>query len=728
MSHSAAQLRTAELTAKCTGGLSIVGSSAILYDILVLGGKRQRGRRSHKKQRRKKRDRGSRMSMLSQLLVGMSFFDIGASSMYIVGSWAIPRDHGEDNPNIFQPSGTDQTCRTQAFLFQTFASAIPMYNLSLALYSFLAVNRQWKEETFQARRWRFHVLPACFGTITATYGLLHDQFNPNELWCWFSGTEQSDMLKFVVYYGPLWVVFWTIVILFALMYRHVREIEQELAQNKDSTVNTNSTNGSSPPGMTPQDEYGNSDEQYPEKKESYERTSRATPPGCSSSFVSSSSEIDEGPMSNDLSDHKRHDYDSNSEEIGIDSTDSSEEFKPRIPPKSMMHSHESTTPKDELDMSLSKNKQASDGIHPQLMRLSQIPSPRNPPHKSKKSKSFTSRQTVGLRRAVFVQGIQFACVFILTFLFPTITRSQQLHKETVRFPVLFFMTLFLPLQGFLNSLVYFRKELQYYLCQAPRHHLYGYRHSKEGANAGVLSCVWFYVWGCITSCFVACRCRSKENENDLARAAYHRRRRCLAAGAAGGGGRVMVSPRPTTSDVSPSSVVGVRSADRYYDESGAASTKSRGGGGMYSRVTSTALSARVSSFQELDLVLEEDEEEGGEKEQRPNNETTQSDENQTKSTESSATTIRRVHELDALATWHETESEPESRKEETEEEINDGQPYAKQDDEDQMGPLPTITATESENKTNDDISNDTLSPAMDDRDQNQESEAGETGS
>ena len=123
---------------------------------------------------------GRRRTTLLYILLGMSIYDIGASSMYVVGSWAIPRD--VHNPNTFQPSGSMQTCRAQAFLFQTFASAVPMYNLSAAVYSYSAINRSWREE------------------------LAHDQFNPTKLWCWFSGTEQSDMLKFIVYYGPLWVV------------------------------------------------------------------------------------------------------------------------------------------------------------------------------------------------------------------------------------------------------------------------------------------------------------------------------------------------------------------------------------------------------------------------------------------------------------------------------------------------------------------------------------------
>ena len=319
MGHSADQLRAAELTAKCTGAMSILGSCSILYDIIFRKGKA-----------------GKQMTMLS-ILLGMSIFDIGASSMYIVGSWAIPSDEGG---NVFQPSGTDQTCVAQGFLFQLFASAIPMYNLSLAMYSFLAVNRQWSEDRFQTYQWCFHVLPVAFGSITATYGVVHDQFNPNELWCWFSDTEHSDMLKFVLYYGPLWLVFWCIVILFVLIYRHVRMIEKLIYQE----------------------------------------------------------------------DHKKMMQVRQSRQGGF------EEKQEQAPTASSSYNNS--------------------------------------------SEQQQRKKKLRLSRAVFIQGVQFSCVFILTFLFPTITRSQQLHKKSVKFGVLFMMTLFLPLQGFLNSLVYFKAEIK----------------------------------------------------------------------------------------------------------------------------------------------------------------------------------------------------------------------------------------------------------------------------
>lgn len=307
MGFSADQLRTAEITAKCTGSLSILGSVSLITEIMRRG-----------KQKR---------TTLFQILLGMSLFDIGASIWYVVGSWAIPRD---TEGNMFQPSGTEATCHMQGFLFQVFASAIPMYNLSLSYYYRLTVNFGWREDKARNIWWMFHVLPITFGTTTATYGLVFDQFNPNELWCWFSGTEQSDVLKFLFYYGPLWVVFFIIVLIFMSMYKHVRKQEEA---------------------------------------------------------------------------NKRFSFQQN---LAKD-------------------------PTNNFRLSIEDRNEAT--------RLS---------------------------RPVFIQGLLFAAVFCLTFIFPTIVRAQQLHKDNIKFPLLFFMTLFLPLQGFMNYLVFKRLQILHIFCGGSR--------------------------------------------------------------------------------------------------------------------------------------------------------------------------------------------------------------------------------------------------------------------
>ena len=327
----------------------------------------------------------------------MSIYDIGASSMYVVGSWAIPGD--VDNPNTFQPSGSMQTCRAQAFLFQTFASAIPMYNLSVAVYSYLAVNHSWREERMKQYAWCFHLLPATFGTTTAIYGLAHDQFNPNELWCWFSGTEQSDMLKFIVYYGPLWVVFAIIVCLFSLIYRYVRRREEA---NKRYEFEQNVANR-------------------------YDQ-------------ASTFSLQQQQPQSESFSPPDHHHQN---------------------PTESHTTNHE--------DGGGGRDGQSHTGGGGSGHFSTSQQSGRSRRSLSFRFFSSTNRGGGGrLSRPVFLQGLLFSAVFVLIFLFPTIVRSQQLHKENIRFATLFLMTLFLPLQGFLNALVYYKMEIQNFVRRRKR--------------------------------------------------------------------------------------------------------------------------------------------------------------------------------------------------------------------------------------------------------------------
>ena len=338
MGYSDDQWRTATLTAKCTGAMSIVGSSSIIYDIVC-----------------RKSKMGKQLTML-QILMGMSLSDIVASFTFLVGTWAIPSDNDDD---AYKAMGNEATCRVQGFLIQMFGSAVPLYNLCLAVYSYLAINKHWTEDDFSKRRWRFHILPGTFGGLTGLYGLIDDQYHPAGLWCWFAGTDRSDILRFSLFYIPHWITFGCIATLFFVIYRHVHKIEQIMMEQQQQ--------------QQQQHDKQQQQQQVPEQAICEENTKQNSFPVADSSTSN-------------------------------------------------------------LDTETRREK----------------------------------KNSALLTRTVFRQGIQFSCVFILTFLFATITRAQQWIKETANFPVLFLMTFFLPLQGFLNSLVYFKVEiaefLGYYCC------------------------------------------------------------------------------------------------------------------------------------------------------------------------------------------------------------------------------------------------------------------------
>ncbi|KAL7580411.1 hypothetical protein ACA910_004433 [Epithemia clementina (nom. ined.)] len=343
MLYSADQMRAASIAAKCSGSLSALGSSTILWDIW----------RHHYQGK----SNDFKPPIFLQILMGMSILDICSSSMYIVGSWAIPPENASDT--VFQPRGTDTFCTVQGALFQACEPAIPLYNLSLAVYYFLSINcHSWTPAKLQQYAWAFHVCPVLFGFSTAIFGVAANQFHPNEFWCWFAGTEESDLLKFLLYYGPLWTAFATVVTLFVLIHRHVRN-QEKVSQ-----------------------------------RYLFEHYLAAA-----------------------------------AEKVDTESSDTST--------RTLSHSFKA------MRNSLSIR---------QSQRTAQV-----------EEKRAASR----LSRPIFIQGLMFSFAFLVAFMFPTVARSQQLHKENVKFSILFCMSLLLPLQGFMNCLVYFKREIADFVLRRP---------------------------------------------------------------------------------------------------------------------------------------------------------------------------------------------------------------------------------------------------------------------
>ena len=337
----------------------------------------------------------ARRVVLLHILLGMSLFDICASSMYIVGSWAIPADQLDEGSTVYNPRGTRATCRAQGALFQTFASAIPFYNLSLAIYYFLTIRRNWKEDKLKRYAWCFHIGPAVFGPTTALYGLLDDQFNPLEFWCWFGGTEETDFLQFALYYGPLWIIFTVVVTLFSILYRHVRK--QERANQRYQFERAVALEAAEP-----------------------NTQSLFSPSAVLTRVVSSTRRLGRTVLSR---------------------TSSS------VPTGLAEHN---SNPNENYN----NNSNTGAAPIPTTTPLPTSAAMAPPPPRTR-----TTTCPGKLSRPVFWQGVWFSCAFVLTFLFPTIVRAQQLHKYSVKFPVLYCMTLLLPLQGFMNCIVYFKHDL-----------------------------------------------------------------------------------------------------------------------------------------------------------------------------------------------------------------------------------------------------------------------------
>lgn len=112
------------------------GSSLIVFDIL-------------KKKRKKKGNQ--RFTAYQQLVLGISFFDCISS-----GSLALATMMASVDSGFYQARGNDATCKAQGVLIQIGMTSI-FYNMSLSIYFWLVICRNWKERQFQRIRLWVHL-------------------------------------------------------------------------------------------------------------------------------------------------------------------------------------------------------------------------------------------------------------------------------------------------------------------------------------------------------------------------------------------------------------------------------------------------------------------------------------------------------------------------------------------------------------------------------------------
>jgi hypothetical protein len=115
---SESQLQALAIIPHFLGGLSVMGSTFIIQDIL--------------------KDPTKRKRTYSRIL-GASFIDVLTSFAYFLSSWPIPKGSAPA-----YSSRTTGTCTFQGFL-ETLEIAGTMYNLGLALYHLLILVYKWSE-------------------------------------------------------------------------------------------------------------------------------------------------------------------------------------------------------------------------------------------------------------------------------------------------------------------------------------------------------------------------------------------------------------------------------------------------------------------------------------------------------------------------------------------------------------------------------------------------------
>jgi hypothetical protein len=151
------RLIAAALCPKFTAMASVVGSSLIIRDVIVL-----------------RKNRSDALSTRHRLLAGMSVCDILSSSAWFLTSWPVP----EEMPFAVWNVGTSETCSAQGFFVQLSIGTV-IYNACLALYYLLVVRYGWNNEYIAKRvePW-MHFAAVGFALSTSVAGLALDLFNP----------------------------------------------------------------------------------------------------------------------------------------------------------------------------------------------------------------------------------------------------------------------------------------------------------------------------------------------------------------------------------------------------------------------------------------------------------------------------------------------------------------------------------------------------------------------
>eukprot|EP00980_Cylindrotheca_fusiformis_P016813 scaffold5067_cov139-Cylindrotheca_fusiformis.AAC.7 len=225
-------------TLRMAGFLSAMGSSFILWDVFVVS---------------KKRNQNRRLTMLHQLVCGMSFFDVFSSIGNMFSTLPVREYRYSESTTTPRPSGVygakgnSATCTAQGFFLQLgYTSAF--YNMVLTVYYVLVIKKGMRETQLQRLKYWFHVPTLLFGFGLAFAGIpyydnifLFCHIPPAvELSSWWTSedgaesmsvsTADSNDLLTVFSIVPISIVFFVGGVNMIAIYLHVRK--QDRAANR----------------------------------------------------------------------------------------------------------------------------------------------------------------------------------------------------------------------------------------------------------------------------------------------------------------------------------------------------------------------------------------------------------------------------------------------------------------------------------------------------------------
>lgn len=225
MGLSHAQEVALAIAPKVGGGISILGSLWIFWDILTSREKRQQ--------------------VYHRIMFMISSFDIIVSSGAFSSTWPMTED-----TDPWKGRGSDTTCKIQGFAMQL-GGTLFTYNAALSVFYVLMIVFHLKEELLKKYEWTLHIVPLTFGISTATIAMGMDWYHNANLWCWIAVDPAcSDELyaslnveycsrynniwifRWAFFFAPLWACF---AVQIASMMVVLRTVHHQEARTKENT-------------------------------------------------------------------------------------------------------------------------------------------------------------------------------------------------------------------------------------------------------------------------------------------------------------------------------------------------------------------------------------------------------------------------------------------------------------------------------------------------------------
>jgi len=481
---------------KFTAALSLICSSAIIAKVLM--------------------SPSARKLVKDRIMLGLSISDVLVSFIYFLGTWLVPRGTVGGFGPVYLASGTKGTCSYSGF-FNQFGVALPIYNATLSWYYLLTINYNWKDYHIKKVEHWFHIIPFAFASLTSIIAVSLDLFGNVDWTCWINPDSKDTPVKrafqwfqWFFLFGPIWVsiIFQSVVMY--LLYRKMRHFEEKMKQysvksfrksvykkdNEQSKIANRSSvtslgNSFKDGGISLDDKRDN--------LACVSWDSKIINNNLRETNINGQADLcdEENPPTKIDADMKRnpdeHDHivfnveDEQEKKVEIEKNNfplisetlEKDSLPLLIPEKlSLVSATDQGRTKDEdvielqpQEINPERTKKEFNSNRDSLQRIG-----KKVGSFFGKSKSNQNYKENAKSREIAIQGMLFVGAFYITWLFPTIQRITELavHKNFYVFQIL--DTTLLPLQGFLNFIIYTRPQYK--------------RHRKEHSDVGFWKSVW----------------------------------------------------------------------------------------------------------------------------------------------------------------------------------------------------------------------------------------------